>query len=169
MGFNAGVLLTAFDPAEGTARREDILGATAGPVRFSARPILEDLGRGVANCPGNARELTVLRGWDARLSGTLVTADTRAARRLAGFADESGGDIRPRNGIDLLEDFFELWLVFDYGIGGGCALRMRRALSTGGFRVQTRPGDWTRWPFEFTACVSLEDGDDAGFEIYVRG
>lgn len=173
VGINAGVLLAAFDPETGAAARDDIIGATTGPVAFSATPRLVDYGAGVNNCPRNARELMGVADWEVRLSGTLICADTPATRRLMALADSDAEAVRPRMAPDQEADFPDLWYVFDYG-GSGLtgdpgryAIRMKNALSTGGFRVQTEDREKARWPFEFTACFSLED-DAPPFEIYVH-
>ena len=164
VGVNAGVLLTRFDPETGAANRADILGATAGPVRFVARPVLEDLAAPVRNCPA-CREMLVLRDWTVRLSGTLVTADTPAVRRLIALADVAGdGHIVPRAGVDP-GDFDDLWYAFDYG-GGAFAIRMRHALSTGGLCVTARPAALAQWPFEFTALCSAGELDETPFEVW---
>ena len=166
-GFGAGRLLRAFDVTTGAAADADVLGVTEGPVRVQARPTYTNLAAGVANCPPNAREFLVLNGWDVRLSGTLVTADARAARLLMGHADLDGGRLAPRDRVALDDDFGALWLVFDYGDPPGYyAVHLKNALSTGGFRLQTDRAQRTRWPFEFTAHVDAR-ASDAGFEVVV--
>ncbi|MBO7403433.1 MAG: hypothetical protein J6V24_00590, partial [Clostridia bacterium] len=44
MVLNAAVIASAFDPATGTLRNEDILGATTGGISFSAVPVYADMG-----------------------------------------------------------------------------------------------------------------------------
>ena len=83
MGINAGVLLRAFDVESGVARREDIIGATDGPVRFVAKPRFTDLGAGVGNCPRNVREIPAHRGVHQRGHRGLPRAH-RAVRRAGG-------------------------------------------------------------------------------------
>lgn len=174
MGINAGVLLSDFDVASGAVKGEDIIGATDGPIAFSARPGLVDLGAGLENCPRGVRELLHVRDWEVRLQGAFISADTGAARRLIALADASDGHIVPRGRTDASADFSDIWYVFDYGADHGedrpglCAIRMKNALNTGGFRVQARAKDRVRWPFAFTAHVAVADRDDAGFEVYLR-
>ena len=167
MGINAGVLLRAFDVGTGVARREDIIGATDGPVRFVAKPRFTDLGAGVGNCPRNAREMKLLKDWEVRLTGAFISADTAASRGLIALCDAREGRLVPRARVDL-RDFDDLWLVFDYGPAPGhYAIRMRNALSTGGFQVRAQDRENARWPFEFTAHYSLDDVDGAVFEVWV--
>ena len=55
----------------------DILGATTGGISFSAAPVYADMGEKVDNCPKNMKELKKLVSWEAKASGTFVTADTK--------------------------------------------------------------------------------------------
>lgn len=176
IGINSGVLMTRFDIATGAVNRADILGATTGDVNFAATPTFSDLGAGLNNCPRGTKELMRLESWSVRLSGTLATCDTPAARRLMGLADADGQRLAPRSALDLLRDFPELWLVFDYSdvntgaTPGRFAIRMRNVLSTGGFQVRTANAAMALWPFEFSAHYSLDDPDAVPFEVYiVRG
>lgn len=173
MGIHSGVLLSEYDPATRTVRREAILGATDGPVTFSARAVPADLGAGVA--PGPVMQLMGPARWDVRLSGTLITADTDATRRLLALADADDGVVTPRLMPDIAADFDDLWFVIDYGVNhaadnpGGYVIHMRNALSTGGLRVVARPGRRTRWPFEFSACFSLDRPREVPVEVVVQG
>ena len=167
MGVNAGVLLRAFDVESGAARREDIIGATDGPVRFVAKPRFADLGAGVGNCPRNVREMKLLKDWEARLTGAFVSADTAASRGLIALCDAQEGHLVPRAQLEL-RDFDDLWLVFDYGPAPGhYAIRLRNALSTGGLQVRTQDRENARWPFEYTAHYSLEEVGVAPFEVWI--
>ena len=172
IGMNAGVLLTAFDPQTGAVNRANIIGATTGPVRFAAKPRLTDFGAGVNNCPKNAKEMLSVDGWDVKLSGTFISADTPATKRLVALADAASGHVSPRGSVDILSDFGEIWYLFDYGDvhdgqnPGRYAIHMQNALNTAGFAVQTGDMEKARWPFEFTAFCSVED-DGAGFEVWI--
>ena len=174
MGINAGVLLSRFDVESGAVNAGDIIGATDGPIAFSAKPGLVDLGAGVANCPRGARELLHVKDWEVRLQGAFISADTGATRRLIALAEVAGERLVPRGRVDVAGDFSDIWYVFDYGGNHGgarpgrYAIRMKNALNTGGFRVQARERDRVRWPFEFTAHVGIGERDDAGFEVFVR-
>ena len=53
LGLNAGVILTAFDPADPKVEDEKILGATSGGNTFAATPSFIDFGEDVDNCPKN--------------------------------------------------------------------------------------------------------------------
>ena len=173
IGINAGVILSAFDPAVGTVNKANIIGATTGTVTFNANQTYKDFGEDVNNCPKNTKELMQLDDWDIKLSGTFISADTESSARLMALADISGNKITPRTVIDILNDFGEIWFVFDYGDThtgqnpGRYVIHMMNTLSTGGFQVQTDDKEKAKWPFEFTAHFSVDAESDVPFEIYV--
>lgn len=173
IGINAGVILSEFTPATPSVDESKIIGATTGTVTFNASQTYKDFGEDVNNCPKNTKELMQLDDWDIKLSGTLVTADTEASKRLIALADVANNKITPRTNIDILNDFGELWFVFDYGDvhtgnnPGLYVIHMMNALSTGGFQVQTDDKEKTKWPFEFTAHFSADAEDTVPFEVYV--
>ena len=172
MVLNAAVLASAFDPASGTLRNDDILGATTGGISFSAAPVYADMGEKVDNCPKNMKELKKLVSWEAKASGTFVTADTALAEWLTAAADVSGNRVTPR--FDLKDgDFRDLWIVGDYSEyngernGGWAAVRLKNALSTEGFSLETADGDRARLAFEFTAHGSVAAQKEVPFEIWL--
>ena len=172
MVLNAAVIASAFDPATGTLRNEDILGATTGGIAFSAAPKYADMGEKVDNCPKNMKELKKLVSWEAKVSGTFVTADTALAGRLSAAADVSGSRVTPR--FDLTDgDFHDIWIVGDYSEyngeqnGGWAAIRLKNALSTGGFSLETADSDRARLAFEFTAHGSAAAQREVPFDIWL--
>lgn len=173
---NAGVLLTDFNPADGTYTNGSILGATSGGINFTATPNFTDFGEDMDNVPKNTKELKRLDDWEIKMSGTLISATPATARYLAALADLSGNKITPRDTLDLTAntgDFRTLWLVADYsdkntGSGAGfIAIKMMNALSTGGFQLQTADKEKGQFSFEFTAHYSKDAADTVPFEIYV--
>jgi hypothetical protein len=173
---NAGILASEFAPATGTLTDTDILGATSGGVNFTAVPSFIDLGEDVDNCPKNTKELKKLDGWDIKMSGTYVTADTAQAKSLIGLADVGTTDttkVTPRNEL-LQADFDDIWWVGDYSDkngntnGGFMAIHMMNALSTGGFAVQTGDKKKGQFAFEYTAHFSNSAQDTVPFEVYIK-
>ena len=178
---NAGVLLKAFTPDTGTLKATDILGATSGGANFTATPSFTDFGEDIDNCPANMKELKVLDGWEAKMSGTFVTVTTGLAVKLTGAADESGGKITPRNELKA-SDFADLWWVGDYsavnedGNEGGsegasagfCAIHLLNSLSTGGFQIQASKKGKGQLAFEFTGHYSMDAPETVPFEIYIK-
>lgn len=121
---NAGVLTTDFTPATGTIGEAGQIGATTGGVNFSATPEYSDYGEDIDNCPKNTKELKKLDSWEAKASGTFVSADTAVAKSLCGAADIDSSDttkVTPRNDV-LEKDFADIWLVGDYSDKNGDAM-----------------------------------------------
>jgi len=173
---NAGILTTDFTPATGTIGEAGQIGATTGGVNFTATPTYSDFGDGIDNCPKNMKELKKLDSWEAKMTGTLVNADTAIAKRLCGAADIGTTDttkVTPRN--DLKDaDFDDIWLVGDYSDkngetnGGFIAIKLINALSTGGFQLKTADKAKGQFAFEFTGHYSISAQDTVPFEIYIK-
>lgn len=172
MQLNAGIMLTAFNTSTGEAKEQDIIGATSGGVNFTAVPTYSDFGEDVDNVPNNSKELKKLDQWEAKMSGTMVSADTATAKLLCGPADVSGEKVTPR--ADLLDgDFNDIWWVGDYseenGANGGfVAIRLIDALSSGGFALQSGDKAKGTYAFEFTGHYSLVDISIVPFEIFIK-
>jgi hypothetical protein len=177
---NAGILATDFDPATGELTASNIVGATSGGVSFEATPSFSDFGEDIDNCPKNTKELKMLDSWEAKLSGTLVTMDTKAATSVIGAAAVASDDptkVVPRNSVDT-KDFKNLWWVGDYsdvnedgsatGKAGFIAIKLINALSTGGFKIQSGDKAKGTFEFEYTGHYSIEDIDVVPFELYIK-
>lgn len=176
----AGLLATEFDPATGEVDEANIVGATSGGVSFEATPSFTDFGDDIDNCPKNTKELKRIDSWEAKMSGSLVTMDTRAAVSVIGTAGVASGDptkVVPRNSVDA-GDFKDIWWVGDYsdvnddgssaGKAGFIAIKLINALSTGGFKVQTGDRAKGTFAFEYTGHYSIEHIDTVPFEIYIK-
>lgn len=173
---NAGIMLTAFDPTNGTVAEDAIMGATSGGINFRAVPSFSDFGEDIDNAPTNVKEMKVLDKWEVTMSGSFVTVDVKSAKMLVGAADIDAGDqskIVPRN--DLMDsDFTDVWWVGDYSDqngesnGGFVAIHMINALNTGGFSVQSTNKGKGEFAFEFTGHYSLSDQSKVPFEVFVK-
>lgn len=173
---NAGILLSDFTPGTGTVDETDLLGATTGGVNFTATPTYSDFGEDIDNCPVNVLELKRLDSWEVTMSGTFITIDTNAAKRLIGAASIDTSDatkVTPRNDL-LTTDFQDLWWVGDYSDkngdtnGGYVAIHMLNGLSTGGFQLQSGNREKGQFAFEFTGHYSIEAQDTVPFEVYIK-
>lgn len=176
----AGILATAFDPATGELTASNIIGATSGGVSFEATPSFTDFGEDIDNCPKNMKELKVLDTWEAKMSGTLVTMDTKVATSVIGTAAVDAKDqtkVVPHNSVDA-RDFKDIWWVGDYsdinedgssaGKAGFIAIKLINALSTGGFKIQSGDKAKGTFEFEYTGHYSLEHIDTVPFELYIK-
>lgn len=174
---NAGIILTDFDPSDGSFESTDLLGATTGGLTFQDSMSFKDLGEDIDNCPKNMMELKMLDQHDVKISGTLVTMNASTAHTLAAAADVDAQDethIVPRNDLDISKDFKDIWLVGDYssnndGAGAGfIAIHLLNALNTGGFQIKTSDKAKGQFAFEFTGHYSMEAQDTVPYELYVR-
>lgn len=176
----AGLLATEFDPATGEVDKANIVGATSGGVSFEATPSFSDFGDDIDNCPKNTKELKKLDSWEAKMSGSFVTMDTKAAVSIIGTAGVASDDptkVVPRNSVDA-KDFKDIWWIGDYsdvnddgssaGKAGFIAIKLINALSTGGFKVQTGDKAKGTFAFEYTGHYSIEHVDTVPFEIYIK-
>ena len=173
---NAGILLSDFNPKDGSFKAEDQLGATSGGINFSTSPEFSDFGEDIDNCPKNMKELKNLDNITASMSGSFVTVNTEAARRLMGAADIDKSDpthVVPRR--DLVDDDFQdLWWVGDYSNvntgekAGYMAIHLLNSLSTGGFQIQSSDKNKGTMQFEFQGHFSMEDQERVPYEIYIK-
>ena len=177
---DAGILTTDFDPATGELTASNIIGATSGGVSFEATPSFSDFGEDIDNCPKNTKELKKLDSWEAKMSGTFVTMDTKAATSIVGAAAVASDDqtkVVPRNSVDA-NDFKNIWWVGDYsdinedgsstGKAGFIAIKLINALSTGGFKIQSGDKAKGTFEFEYTGHYSIENTDVVPFELYIK-
>lgn len=173
---NAGVLMSAFNPATAELNNTDIIGATTGGISFTATPTFTDMGDDIDNCPKNMKELKKLDSWDVKMSGTFVSINTKAAKAIMSAADIGSSDttkVTPRNDISSA-DFSDVWLVADYSDkngnenGGFVAVHMLNGLSTGGFQIKTGDKAKGQFAFEFTGHYSIDAQDTPPFEVYIK-
>ncbi|MCQ2106550.1 MAG: hypothetical protein MJZ26_12250 [Fibrobacter sp.] len=164
---NAGVLLDSFTPSSGVIG--NIIGATTGGVNFTATPTYTDFGEDIDNCPKNMKELKKLDTWEVTLSGTFVSVTTDLIAKLMGAgAVDSSDNTKVLPAADVADTNFEdIWWVGDYGEGGGLAIHVLNALSTGGFQMQSGDKAKGNFAFEFTGHYSMAAQTKVPFEVYV--
>lgn len=173
---NAGILLTEFNPEDGSVDLTKILGVTDGGINFTATPEYSDRGEGMDNAPVNVLEFKTQDSVSIQMTGTFKTADVELVKKLIGAAKIEGSKVIPGNDISK-NDFFDLWWVGDYsdvnedkegGKAGFIAIHMMNTLSTGGFQIQSANRDKGSFAFTFTAHYSLENQDVVPYEVYVE-
>lgn len=180
IGINAAMLLSDFDPTDGSYDEDDIIGVTTGGVSFQASYEYTDYGEDMDNVPKNTKELKRVDDVTATCSGTFVTITPELAELLNSAADNTNGHIVPRTVLDLKKDFRDIWIVGDYsdvnksGTGTGAAqagfiaIHLMNALSTGGFQLQTEDKGKMQFAFEFTGHFSMDAQDEVPYEIYIK-
>lgn len=172
---NAGVLLTEFDPATPTLDKTKILMATGGGTSFTATPEFIDFAEDIDNVPSNTMQMKQIDYYTCTMSGTGKTVDTTVAKTLIGAADIDGTDttkVVPRSVLKST-DFSDIWWVGDYsdehGTNGGfVAIKLKNALNTGGFSIQSNDNGKGDFSFEFTGHYDLTNIDTVPFELYIK-
>ncbi len=172
---NAGIVASAFTPADGTIAATDILGATTGGIQFASNPEYMDFGEDVDNVPNNTYQLKRITSYNPVISGTFVAVDAALAQKLVGTNTytAASGLIVPSNTI-ALADFGDIWFIGDYSDkngatnGGFIAIHVLKAYSTGGFQWQSTKDGKGQFAFEFTGHYDLDDIDKVPYEMYVK-
>ena len=166
---NAGVLLTDFNPTDGSMNRSDIIGATSGGVAFTASPEFLDFGEDIDNVPNNTMELKRLDGYECTFAFTALNVTTNVIKTALGAADIDSTDttkVTPRAELKLA-DFKPIWWVGDRTDGGMIAIKLLNALSTGGLSLQTTKKGKGQLSVTLTGHISIENTDVVPMEFYV--
>lgn len=169
MQLDAGVLLTSFDPASPSAPAdEDIVCATTGGINVVCQPEYSDLGEDVDNVPNNMMELKHLDSWTCTLGFTSLDTSAEGIRLALGAADITAatGKIVPRKDLSQ-DDFTDIWWVGDKADGGIAAVKLKNALSTEGFNLQTTKNGKGQTACTLTGHVSIDAQSDMPMEFYV--
>lgn len=163
---DAGVLLKVFNPDSPAVTDENLITATTGGINVVCQPTYSDYGEDVDNTPNNMMELKHLDGWNCTLSTTALGTSAELIKLALGAADiQSGTKIVPRAGIEQT-DFTDLWWVGDKADGGLVAVKVKNALSTGGFSLQTTKNGKGQLTLEITGHVSLTAQQTVPMEFY---
>ena len=169
MQLDAGVLLNTFDPANPAAPADSaIICATTGGINVVCQAEYSDLGEDVDNVPNNMKELKHLDSWTCSLGFTSLDTSVEGIRLALGAADVTAvsGKIVPRR--DLAQtDFADLWWVGDKADGGIVAVKLKNALSTDGFNLQTTKNGKGQTACTLTGHVSINDQETMPMEFYV--
>ena len=174
---DAGVLLKNFDPSNPTSPAdEDIITATTGGITVSATPTFSDLGEDVDNVPADMKEFKNLDSWTMSISTTGLGTSPELIKLALGCADIDAetSKITPRADLEQ-SDFSDIWWVGDRADGGAVAVKIKNALSTDGFSLQTTKNGKGQISLTITGHVSiaaqgvmpmefysLDPGEDAG-------
>lgn len=169
MQMDAGVLLNTFDPAN-PAKPADtaIICATTGGITVTCAAEYSDLGEDVDNCPNNMKELKHLDSWDCGLEFTSLGTSPASIRLALGAADIDGTDstkIIPRRDLEQT-DFSDVWWVGDRADGGLVAVKLKNALSTEGFSLQTTKNGKGQVSVNLRGHVSIDAQDVMPMEFY---
>ena len=165
---DAGMLLNTFNPASPNVQDTDIICATTGGVNPSCVPTFSDFGEDVDNCPNNLKEFKHLDGWDCSIATTGLGTSPALIQMALGCADVDERDstkIIPRAALSQ-SDFTDIWWVGDKANGGFVAIKLKNALSTGGFSLQTTKNGKGTVALTITGHVSINAQDEVPMEFY---
>ena len=169
---DAGVLLNQFDPANPyiTPTDAQIIATTSGGVNPVCAPTYSDFGEDVDNVPNNMMEFKHLDGWECTMGFTSIKFNAAGVKLSLGAADVttlSNGihKIKPRRNL-AQTDFGDIWWVGDKADGGAAAIKLKNALSTGGFSMQTAKNGKGTIAMTIMGHVSINAQDDMPMEFY---
>lgn len=171
---NAGILVTGFDPSDGTYT--SILGATTGGLTIATNPTFVDFGEDVDNCPPNTKQLKRITSYDPAISGTFIAVSPALARKLvaAGAIDaQNAAHVVPSHKL-MDADFTEVTAIGDYSdvntgeSAGYLAVTIHNALNTTGFQWTSTKDGKGQFAFEFHGHYDYDDPDTAPYDIYVK-
>lgn len=169
---DAGVLLTTFDPANPYVAPTDetIIATTSGGINPVCNATYSDFGEDVDNVPNNMMEFKHLDGWDCSMGFTSIKFNAAGVKLALGAADVttlSNGvhKIQPRRNL-AQTDFGDIWWVGDKADGGAAAIKLKNALSTGGFSMQTTKNGKGTIAMTITGHVSINAQDDMPMGFY---
>lgn len=164
---DAGVLLNSFDPSNpAEPDDEDIITATTGGITVNCTPTYSDYFADIDNAPNNTKEGKHLDGWDCSISTTALGTTPEAIKLSLGAADIDGTTkIVPRAKVKD-SDFSDLWWVGDKADGGMVAVKVKNALSTGGFSLKTTKNGKGNLTLTITGHTSVQTQDEVPMEFY---
>lgn len=172
---NAGIICTGFNPITGEATGQ--IGATTGGNQVSIVPTMSDYGEDIDNCPTGTMEMQQIDDWEVTASGTFVTVNSNAAKKLLAAADIDSNDathIIPRRNIKVA-DFDDVWIIGDYSNvntgenAGYVAVHLMNVINTGGFVWQTTNKGKGNFAYSYKAHFSMDAQDTVPAEIYIKG
>lgn len=179
--FDAGVILTKFEPKTGAVNRADIVGATSGASAFNSTPTIVNLFEDVDNARANSKQGVVITGYDPHLTTTMITVDNTSLSKLLVKCDVSteGGvtKITPKEGVVPEKAFFDVWVIADHAIAtdsdgnttsGFFAIHLLNCINVTGFQQQTTKDGKATYSVDFRAHYDNEsETENVPFEIYM--
>lgn len=166
---NAGILVKDFDIQSGTYDDADFITATTGGITVSVKPVYEDFGSDIDNCPKNTKELK--RKTDAdevTISTTALCISKEMLLFQLGAADEDPEThaIKPRMDVKSA-DFSTVWWIGDLSNNGYIAVKVMDALSTAGFEIKTSDKGKGNISLTLTGHTSINTPDIIPVEFYL--
>lgn len=162
----AGAFLKNFNPDNPAEPSDsDYITATTGGFTIDIKPEFEDMGEDVDNCPANMAELKRIKKWTVQASTTMLSAGADALAFALGASTKSGNKIKPSDKLTI-SDFSDLWWVGERADGGLVAVKIMKALSTGGLSIKSQKDKKMNASVTIEGHYSLSNQTDVPAEIY---
>lgn len=173
--FEAGVVVSDFDPTKPTLAENKIIAVTSGGISITCQPSYVDLFEDVDNVPNGTKEGMKLDQWDCGIGFTAIGMTEEQIHKALGVADitsvsgATGGTlkkIQPRANLKD-SDFTTIWWIGDTIDGGFCAVKLENALSTEGVQIQTTKKGKGNTGVNIKGHFSINNIDKVPMEFYV--
>ena len=170
---NAGMLLKSFDPTSPAAPTSaNIISATTGGITATCTPSFEDFGSDIDNCPNNTKEMKRITGWDCTFATTLLDMTEDIFKLALGAAvlysetTSRPATVEPRAQV-AQQDFGDIWFVSERVDDKIVAIKLKNALSTGGFSYKTQKNGKGQLSVTFTGHISIDNVEDVPMLFYI--
>lgn len=185
ISFDAGIILSEFDPKTGEVNRENILFATTGGSQFNPNLTTVDLFEDVDNAKTGTMQGFMITGCDPHLTTTVLTVGEKNIKNIIANSKMTDEETAPEgmevhkvtmtDGLVDEESFFDLWVVTNYGTmtaksgekqNGFFVIHMKNCLNTTGFQQQTTKDGKVQYSVDFKAFYDSENIQEVPYEIY---
>lgn len=164
---NAGMILNSFSPSNPTAPTSStIVCATTGGITATCTPTFEDFGSDIDNCPNNTKELKRITAYECTLAFTAVEMTADTIKLALGAASSISGEVQPRKDV-INADFKDIWFVSERVDDKVIAIKLKNALSTGGFSYKTQKDGKGNLSVTLTGHISISNPDDVPMVFYI--
>jgi hypothetical protein len=167
MQFSAGMILSAFDPANPSFTDEDVVCATTGDITATYKPTFENLFDEVNNAPENVKEGLIQTGEECGLAFTALNYTTKLLKLGIGAADidATANKVTPRRQIQAA-DFGDIWWVGDKIGGGFAAAHLKNAFSLEGITITATNKGKGKIAISLRGFVSLKNQTEIPMEFF---
>ncbi len=164
---NAGMILKEFNPtAPAAPSAANVVCATTGGITASCVPSYEDFGADIDNCPLNTMEMKKITGWECTFSFTALDISEDTIALALGAYGKIGHEIQPKADV-MPAHFKDLWFVSERVDDKLVAIKLKNAISTGGFSYKTQKNGKGQLSVTLTGHISIEDTETVPMLFYI--
>lgn len=164
---NAGMILKNFTPSAPAApSAADVVCATTGGITANCVPSYEDFGADIDNCPLNTLEMKKITGWECTFAFTALDINEDTIALALGASGKVGNEIQPK--ADVIPAYFkDLWFVSERVDDKIIGIKLKNAISTGGFSYKTQKNGKGQLSVTLTGHISIEDTETVPMIFYI--